>query len=504
MFTGIYDETKSIISQIQKIESHGQPTEQFLIANLNDWMKSNKRKLMLQSQSYFNNDNDIDDKKRWMIGRKGEKIEDLLLTNTKLPHPFMRKLVNQKIAYLLSKKFTIDCDNEAFIAAIEPYLNDDFYAMLKNEGKDAIKNGIGWLQVYYNKLGKLAFKRLPPEELYPFWGDMDHTVLEAVIRMYTVVVHKDTVRTEIKKVEYYDATGVYYFEYSGTGLKADSDKVLTKTGNFIVEVPLLDANGNLKFDEFQQPIQTTLDVVWDNIPLVAFKYNAEETSLLKFIKPLIDNYDSMTSAASDNIQDTPNNIKVVKNYDGTDKGEFVHNMSTYKTVFVSGDGDMTSVDTPIDMSAAQAHITQLRKDIFEFGAGVDSQQKDIGNASGVFMKFLYADLDLDCEDIGNEFMKSLKKLIWFMQVDMKNKGIGDFMDVAYEIIFNTDVRVNEAETILNIMQSVPLLSKETLLAQHPYVINVKKELVRKAADDAEELAKMEEIANFGTEPAATQ
>ena len=61
---------------------------------------------------------------------------------------------------------------------------------------------------------------------------------------------------------------------------------------------------------------------WEKVPFVCFKYNHEEIPLIKFVKSLVDDYDKHKSDNSNNLEDLPNGIYVLKNYDGQDLGEF--------------------------------------------------------------------------------------------------------------------------------------------------------------------------------------
>ena len=101
-------------SKISRLANSGEPQEDFLFSNLNEWQASDTRKFMLTAQDYYGNDNDIKDRKRYYIDRKGIRQEAPNLANSKLNHPFMRKLTNQKVNYLLSKEFSIQCDDDKF------------------------------------------------------------------------------------------------------------------------------------------------------------------------------------------------------------------------------------------------------------------------------------------------------------------------------------------------------------------------------------------------------
>lgn len=442
---------------IVKVLNEEEPNEEFLFACINDFDKGDKKAMMLQAQRYYINDNDILERKKEYIDRNGVAREATNLTNTKLVHPFFRKLVNQKINYLLSREFSVQSDNRDFAINLSSYFNKRFNLNLKNIARDAIINGVAWLQVYYNEVGELRFKRIPAEEIIPFWKDSDHTELSAILRQYVVTEYdSEGQKVEVVKIEYYNKNGVWYYIKGDNGLVADIEK--EKEGHFTV-------NGAIYAN-------------WEKIPFIAFKYNADELSLLKLVKSLIDDYDINTSDTSNVLQDIPNSIKVVKNYDGTDKGEFSQNLAIYRTAFVSGDGDINSLETNLDISAIKEHLERLRKDIYEAGSGVDTQQEALGNSSGVALKFKYVDLDNDIDSFSTELKASLVDLIWFIKIDLLNKGRGDYMDTDYEMVFNTDNIINEQEVIENARNSVGIISNETILVNHPWVTDAQAELER--------------------------
>ena len=486
-----------IKSKISKLENLGTPEEAFLYANITDWKNSDTRELMLTAQDYYHNDNDIKDRKRWYIDRKGNKQEATNLSNSRLCHPYMRQLTNQKVNHLLAKEPVFNAENEAFSEALKTYIDKKFLRMLKNVGRDAVVNGIAWIQCYYDEEGVLKFKRIPSEEIIPFWVDADHTELSAIIRVYSVTQYTPNgYHKEVDKVEYYTANGVWYYELGEKGLVTDKQAGTDRHGHFVTTTIEVDEQGN--------SISVENQATWNKVPFVGFKYNPDEISLLKWIKPLIDDYDVNTSDTSNNLQDVPNSIKVVRAYDGTDKGEFVQNLATFRTAFVDHDGDVTSLTTPMDTTAIEAHLSRLKRDIFEAGNGVDTQNTDLGNASGVALKFRFSGLDNDVQEMANEFVSSLEQLIWFIRVDMANKGLGDFMQEDFDVVFNTDMLINEAEIITEAKNSVGMISDRTILANHPWVTNVDEELdflteqKEKAFEEQQNMMMTEaEISNMG-------
>lgn len=487
--TNIFTDLKSKVSQLV---NSGKPEQAFLYANLQDWQDSDTRKFMLTAQEYYKNDNDVKDRKRYYIDRLGIKQEAKNLSNAKLSHPTLRKLTHQKVNYLLSKELSIQCDDDTFAERLGEYFDKKFLKTLKNVGANAIVNGIAWVQVYYNEKGELSFKRIPSEEIVPFWRDAEHTELEAVIRSYTIIRFKeDGSKQEVTKVEYHTTQGVWYYEKGERGLIADPDKPSGVRGHFVLQVEQANKEG--------QPEMNTVEATWDRVPFIGFKYNADELSLLKLIKPLLDDYDLNTSDTSNHLQDSPDSVKIVKNYDGQDKAEFSQNLATYRTAFVSGDGDVTVLETRRDIATLDSHLNRLRKDLYEAGSAVDTQEVSLGNASGVALKFRYADLDSDMDDMSAEFASSLEDLVWFIRVDLLNSGKGDYLNTPFEIIFNTDSIINESEVITDAKNSVGIISDETILANHPWVTDAQSELKRMKKEREEKLKEMEDMMSMQAE-----
>ena len=435
--------------------------EQIIKSDVDIWHRSDERYWMLIGQRYYVGDNDILQRKRTAIGENGELVEVTNLVNNKLAHAFVRKLVDQKVGYLFGKPLSIQTENKEYQDLLNDILDKSFLRLLKNLGKEAINKGKAWLHVYYDEDSELKFKNIPSEEIIPLWRDAAHTELDAVIRVYEVEVYEGTTRKIITKVEFWDTGGVQRYVLDSGGLIPD------------VEAGDVGSHFTVVQDGQEQGFN------WERVPFICFKYNDEELPLIKIIKSLVDDYDAKTSDSANNLEDLPNSIYILKNYDGQDLGEFRRNMSTYRAVKVMGDGGVDTLSLSINTEATEKHLDRLRKDIYEFGRGVDTQSEKFGNSpSGIALKFLYADLDMDANIIETEFQASLDQLLWFIDQHIANTTGQDFSDEPVEFIFNRDILIVETDTINNVKNSVGILSEETLVAQHPWVTDVQAELER--------------------------
>ena len=260
-------------------------------------------------------------------------------------------------------------------------------------------------------------------------------------------------------IEYYTPEGLWKYKR-------------LKTGGNLISLSPVEGEGHFRVVKDDK---TEVSATWNKVPFVAFKYNMEEVSLINWIKPLIDDYDKQTSDNSNNLADVPNSIKIVEGYEDNDKEEFSKNVNIFRTVFVGEGGDVRSLNTDLDLAGTDIHLNRLRKDIFEFGGGVDTVEKDLRDVAGVALRFQYADLDMDCSEMAQQFRYSMRQLQWFINQDLEAKG-EKVNDKDSDFIFNTDVIINETETINNLAVTKDSISQKTLLQNHPWVKNVEREI----------------------------
>lgn len=482
------DETEQINSTILKGKFTDMDIKDIAQQEISEWDGSERKKWMETGERYYRNKTEIRERERKAVGASGALEPVANLANNRLANAFVRKLVDQKVGYLLGKPLSIQTDNKKYLKELNAIFDKSMLRRLQSICKEAINKGVAWMHVYYDQDGNLSFKKMRSEEIIPIWADEAHTILEAVIRVYSVDVYDGKNKTEVTKVEWWAPNGVWRFVNDGGKLipdveaAPDSDKGYST--HFVVEGE--DKKQGLNFGE---------------VPFIAFKYNEEEQPLVEIIKELVDDYDRNKSDVSNNLEDLPNSIYVVKGYDGTKPDDFRKNIATYRTVFVDG-SDGSGVDTvsiAVDTEAYKVHQELNRKDIFEFGRGVLYEPGKTGNSpSGEALRFLYADLDLDANTIETEFQASLERLTWFIDFHLYNAKKGDYKKETVEFIFNRDIIISESEVIENINKSgFTGLSRKTLLANHPWITDVDAEMERIADEEKRERETSNHYAGLG-------
>ena len=452
---------QEIFNIIESGANSAMTLEQIIKTEIEDWLLSQERQWMQIGQKYYSGDSDILDRIRTVVGEGGVPVEVENLANNKLVHNFVRKLVDQKIGYLLSKPLSVQTANKTYADLLEDFFDKSFLRLLKNLGKEAVNKGKAWLHVYYDENGQLSFKKIPSEEIIALWKDAAHTDLDAIIRIYEIEAYLGIQKKTITKVEFWDRSGVQRYELTDAGL--------------IPDVELGEYSGH--FTVIQNDKEQAMN--WEKIPFICFKYNDEEIPLVKFVKSLVDDYDAKKSDNANNLEDLPNSIYVIKNYDGTDLGEFRRNMSVFRAVKVTDEGGVDTINLEINTEAYKEHQDRNYEDIFRFGRGVNFNVDKIGNSpSGIALKFLYSDLDMDANIIETEFQASLEQLLWFIDQHLANTTGQDYTDESVEVIFNRDIIISETDVITNAKNSVGMISDETVIANHPWVTNVQEELDR--------------------------
>lgn len=445
-----------------------------------EFNNSDERKLMLEGIKYYNNDSKIDDKKRYDHCGTDATVNDKL-SNAKMHKNIMRKLTRQKVNTLLGKPYSIKTDDDNYKKLLEDvYFTKFMYRKIYNTCKEAIKEGIHWLNAYYDENGELQFRRVPGNQVKVFWADREHTKVAQLIHYYEIAIYEGDKSKTVTYADYYSSSGVIHYVKEDKGFVRDKERPVEE-GNFTLMVPQteeiknddgeviettykLDENGSIVFEPQQ--------MVWDRVPWIPLKYNQEETSLLKYIKSQQDSYETLLSAMVDIVIDIPNAIKYFKGYAGADLAELTANIAKYRAVLVDPDGDVGSLDTTFDGTTFGELLDRIRKDAYEDGGGVDMQSDKTGDKSGVGLKFLYSDLDLDLNELKQEMDVFFEWLLWFIDYDIRAKGGQDYSNVEVTFEYNKTNIINESELISMINSSRDMIPDEILLPKHPFVDDV--------------------------------
>lgn len=440
---------------------------QFLTRELKKWLDSPKRKEQIKAEAYYRGDQDIIDSVS-VYDKQGKDItNEYSLPNSKVIDNQFGIAVDQKVNYLFGLPFTFECENKQYLKLIEQQFGKRFRRTLQLLAQEAIRAGTGYLYPYYTPEGGFRFKFFKSYDIQPFWADAEHETLDAFGRYYTVEGYEGSREKVWYYYEYYDESGWQRFEF---------------------------VNGSLVPDGGKRPHFTNdgKPYVWERVPLVAFKANPHEISMLKRTKLIQDGINTILSVFENNVQETPRNaILVLNNYDGEDLDEFRRNLKLYGAVKTrsdsGGQGGVSTLSVEIKPESYKLILTEFKRSFIVNARSYDAKDERMSTSPNQMnIQSMYSDIDLDSNGIETEFQAAFEDLLWFYSQHLANYGFGDFGDEDINIIFNRDVLVNEGEVIELIQASMGILSHETLIAQHPWVKNVQEELARiqKEKDEA--------------------
>lgn len=426
---------------------------------LREWLTSPQREEQLLAEQYYLGNQDILQREKKVIGADGNLTTIDNVVNNKIVDNVYAKLVNQKTSYCLGKPLLIDTEDDEYLKLLTKVFNKKNHRTLRELAQFAVNEGIAYIYPYYNEEGEFKFAIFPAHEICPIWKDKRHHELEAAMRYYPedVFTTNDDVE-QIYHVDLFTTQGITHFRYQGASLIIDDD---AHTDYMYVE---------------------SVGYNWTRLPIIPFKYNSEEIPLIRRVKTLQDALNEVLSNFKDNMDEDPRtSILILKNYDGTNIQEFRQNLATYgviKVTTVDGvQGDVDALKVEVNSANYQAILMQLKRAIIENGYGFDAKEERMdGDPNQMNIESMYTDIDLDVDAMESEFQAGFEDLKWFIDQYFIHTGKPDYSEEQVSFIFDRDFFINENAKIDNVMKSVGLVSKKTLLTHHPMVTNVLREL----------------------------
>lgn len=401
------------------------------------------------AKNYYNNKNDILLKG---IIPKGEGKDPLRNADNRIPHNIHQILVDEKISYLFTYPPIIDIeDNEEINEKVNQSLGDGFERKLKNIGIEASNCGTAWMH-YWIEIdedtgeSKFKYEVVNTEEIIPVYDNGLERKLKNIIRYYKV---KEEVLNQLDEITY------AYIEYW--------------TDNKMIRWKMKDSFTNTPIEESEDITHTLGDV-----PFIEFSNNKEKQSDLEKIKSLLDLKDVVVSGFANDIEDIQQIIYILENYGGTDLNEFLSDLKRYKTVKTesidgnSGGLSTLSIDIPVE--ARNVLIEYLKKQIYESGQGLQQDIEVTGSVSGVALKFYYRKLELKSGLLETEFRTSINHLI---KAILKFLGITENYKISQT--YTRNMISNDLEAAQIAQMSTGIISKKTILENHPWVEDTVKE-----------------------------
>ena len=234
---------------------------------------------------------------------------------------------------------------------------------------------------------------------------------------------------------------------------------------------------------------------WGRLPFVVLENNRDRINDLKPVKGLIDAYDMLSSAGVNDFVDLVSLYWAIVGYGGEAAQAIVKKLQINRAVNISGaDGSIEAKQVNLSEAGRIEYLNMLRRDIYHFGMGVDTDNDKLGNASGVSLKFQYTLLDLKANAMAAKLRNAIKDYFWFVTDDYNRLNKTDYNSDDIVVTINKTMITNDLETVNMICSSEGIVSKQTLLENHPMVSDVNEELKRL---EKEERDNIEAFAKYG-------
>ena len=417
----------------------------------------------LTSERYYRNENDI-----LTYKKKDEDSENPLRNaDNRISSNFHGLLVNQKASYMFTAPPLFDVGNKGANKKITDILGDNYAKTCKDLCINAANSGIAWLHYWINADNQFEYGVVDSKQIIPIWSSSLNKKLLGVLRVYK---DTDDEGEAYDIYEYWSETECQAFR------KKSCDEIECLQEYMMFTSFIVDTNTTEESNQYNHD--------FGRVPFIPFANNNIMTSDLDNVKPLIDVYDKVFSGFVNDLEDIQEIIFILTNYEGENLGEFLSQLKKYKTIKVenNGDADKSGLDTlsiDIPVEARKELLTTTRKAIFEQGQGVDPQQQDFGNASGVALKFLYSLLELKAGLAETEFKLGFGEFI---------RAICQYLSIRCDSIIQTWTRTavtNDTDLANICSSSVGIISNKTILKNHPFVEDADAEEKQKRKEDEE-------------------
>lgn len=487
----------------QRLASEGAPTISDIIKHLIKTDLADPRKqAMLEGERYYEIDHDVmrhDFNKATVIdidedaeGKELESKEEFTSpnrSNHRNANPFHHVLVEQKASYIAGREPSITVEGDkTFEDLLGDIADEDFNDLLQDWIVEASNKALGWVHVYYDEAGELQRIIVPAQEILPVYDTPHLRNLKELLRYYAITVIRGNQEVRRYRVEWWTANDVtFYVQDEDGGYILDPDVAVNPRPHWWGVTRL---NGA----EIKREAHS-----WGRVPFVLLENNSKKLTDLEPIKGLIDAYDLVSSDGTNNFLDLVDLYWLVSGYDAGSASAMIKRLQVNRAMSISdAAGKVAAQQVELPVEGRLEWLKMLRRDIYHFGMGVDTDTDRLGNApSGVSLKFQYTLLDLKANKMVPKLKKAMRELFWFI-ADDHNRNHGTAFDAdKINIAINKTMITNDAELVDMIAKSVGVVSEKTLLAKNPLVDDVNAELKQLKAERQEAMAREEQQGTAG-------
>lgn len=372
--------------------------------------------------------------------------------------------VDQKAGYLFSipPKFDLPADDldagdKELLKKVNNTVGTQWTKVVKQLGIDASNTARAWLEYWITKDNKFDYWYINPLEIRPIYDRSSvKKILQYLIRIYSFL---DAGGNPVTRYEFWDDKEVAYL------IKPEATAEC-KTPTIDFEV----VNGLYNI----QPH------TYGRIPFIEFRNKAALLPDLPMYKDIIDAMDKVMSGFINDIDDLQEIIWVIKNYKGETSEidyseetgaeiektvDLLQQLKAKKWVAVDDKGGLEPIKGEVPFEARMKALEVLDKEFWIAAKAVNPNPPTAGNQSGVYIDFLYGELEEKAGLMETEFRDSidefLQAVLKFLNADQAKQFIQTWKRSKPQN--NTEVSAIIAQTPNTVV------SDKTKTAKHPLV-----------------------------------
>lgn len=403
---------------------------------IDDDTSSEKKNLARVGDNYYNAIHDILNYRLFYFNADGNLVEDKTRANIKIVHPFFTLLSDQLSSFMLSftenpirAKEKVDGLQEH----LDAYFDSKFWSEIGEVITGAYNKGFEYIYGYKGKKNRMVFECADSMGVVEVRAKDTDDGCEYIIYWYVDRIEKG--KKTIKKIQVWSEKETHYFVQAGDG-KIEKDK--SEKINPRPHVIYTD-------EETGEKSGSSLGY----IPFWKLSNNKKETSGLKPIKGLLDDYDLHSCSLSNNLKDFDTPLYAVKGFEGDDLSKLQVNLKTTKMIGVGEGGDVEVRTVEIPYQARKEKLEIDKESIFMFGQGFDPTKVGDGNITNVVILSRYSLLELKTSKLQPRLEALLNELVEVVLAEINEEFEKDYQLSDIEYKFTRSMMTNESENIAN-------------------------------------------------------
>lgn len=391
-----------------------------------------ERNRILKLKKYYNNENSILDR----------KYKDKNKPQNRLAHNYAAYITDNYVGYMTGQPISYKSENKVLLEKLnECFLYNDEIDNNTTLAQEQSICGYSYELLFTDEYSQARFKCIDTENMIVVHDDtLEENIILAIL--YTPIDKKSTT------IYIYDKE----FEYTaqlkdGTVSEINKDKI---------------------YHNFSE------------VPVALYENNRQRRGDFEKVLTLIDAYDQAASDTANDFEYFTNALLIISGVtidEDEEEGRPLNFKENRVINFATDEGDAKYLIKDINDNALENYKNRLNKDIHKFSSVVDmSDEKFAGNLSGVALKFKLNPMENISSIKESKFRKGLMRRIELLVdfLNIKTNSLHTYLDI--KPVFTRNIPSNELETVNMVKSLNGIISRETLLAQIPFIEDVQSEI----------------------------